>query len=84
MSIADVQVRRLLPEVLADTGRMVGQIETFPERTPTSIWIINPDRRIVDSETGQRFYAVVYALLTESEGEATEAAEALERVHGVP
>ena len=83
MSIADVQARRFLPDVLTDTGRMVAEAETLPERSPTCVWVINSDLRLTDKETGQQFYAVVYALLTESEEEATAAGAALKRVHGV-
>lgn len=83
MGLVDVQVRRLLPAILADVGKMIQEIEKLPEHSPTRFWVINPNRALVDEETGQQFYAVVYALLTESEEEAKAAAEALGRVHGV-
>ena len=82
MTIADVQVRRHVPNILSDTADMVATQPTISyERFKESAVVINAGRSVLDRETGQTFHAVVYVLLTESKEAAEGAAEALKRVH---
>ena len=83
MSFVDAQVRRFVTEMLRDVAAMVDERDVPFERFGESAMIMNKGREILDRETGQRFYGLVYVLFSESQ-EATETtAQVLLEAHGM-
>jgi len=68
MAIADVQARALMAQVLRRTADMVEQQIDMPfERATNGMFaVLDKGRRFTDAATGQKFYTLVYGMVSEA------------------
>ncbi len=79
MSIADVQARSLMAKALRGTADMVErQIDIPFERASDGIFVIlDGGRTFTDAATGQKFYTLVYGMVSETKEDIEALARSL-------